>query len=203
MPRQPAAGQISNGSVPIPIDTMATCQKPCSGCTTGTHLRGDARRAALCPPKAISARLSWSPGGTKIAKWGGSPVLAHNRPKKLYSPFTERPSRPKPTMPSKGACRNGSAVMFVAATKMSSAQASALDPLLRSMPRQTMSRTKFPWTMPGSTSWLSRPIVTMSMRPRRIGKPSAFTLTAPGRSGEYWRCRKQAGAEQRVESRMT
>mmetsp|Transcript_16015 Transcript_16015/g.45790 ORF Transcript_16015/g.45790 Transcript_16015/m.45790 type:complete len:274 (-) Transcript_16015:251-1072(-) len=203
-PRHPPSPQRSRAWPPTEMDRMATCQKPCSGCTTADQARSEARRASLWPPKVISARPSWWPGGTKMAKCGSSPADAVSRPKKLYSPLTERPERPRPTMPSKGACANGSAVMFVAATRTISAQASAREPAPRSAPRQTRSRTKLPVTLPGSTSLLSRPMDTTSPRaPFCTGCPSAFTLTAPSASAEYRRCFRQAGAEQRVESRIT
>mmetsp|Transcript_58328 Transcript_58328/g.125320 ORF Transcript_58328/g.125320 Transcript_58328/m.125320 type:complete len:202 (+) Transcript_58328:428-1033(+) len=153
-PRQPSGQRFTEPS-PALTDEMLTCQKPFSGCATGTQESGDANRAGLWPPKATSARSPWSTGGRKRAKWGAGrpPPLLARRPKKLKSGPMERPSRPKPTMPSKGVDMKGSIVMFVTAMKSRSVQTSARElAAVRSAPRQTRSRTRSPAISPDPAS---------------------------------------------------
>mmetsp|Transcript_79879 Transcript_79879/g.171196 ORF Transcript_79879/g.171196 Transcript_79879/m.171196 type:complete len:225 (+) Transcript_79879:838-1512(+) len=181
MPRQaPLPRHASKVRLPTRTAMICTCQKPSSGFSTGAQSNGEARRAGLWPPKAISPPLA----PRKMPNCGFRAFeFEENCPKKLKSLLIERPLRPRPMVPSWGMTPKGVSVISVAMTMPSSVQACRPPASLM----QTVSRTKSPAILPSPKSMLLKPMVSASRSWERIhpgpcptAAPSALISLAAG-----------------------
>mmetsp|Transcript_52561 Transcript_52561/g.148960 ORF Transcript_52561/g.148960 Transcript_52561/m.148960 type:complete len:205 (-) Transcript_52561:573-1187(-) len=166
-----------------------TCQYPSPGLSTGDQTSGPAKRSALAPPSASSPVSSPKKRPKLGAKAASAPSATPSASlsNKLNDLPTERPLKPKPTMPSWGSDRKGRSVISVAATNPNVMQVCPGWPFSEVPPRQSSSLIKSPVACPSPTPKLLKPMEIASRchtvsfpRPSGglKGLPSAFTSLA-------------------------